>query len=866
MSLVAVKNVAETFRTIVGSILADPYQSIGELDMVSARDLQQIFTWNSNVVKRCDSCVHHFIEDHALHNPEAPAVQSHDGSFTYRELDDLATRIAKKLTTLGITSEILVPVCFEKSVWAVIAMVAILKAGGAFVPLDPSHPIERLAAIIQKTKASVIITSATHSGLFEGIIERVYVVGPTLIDSCDEKDDDIPLVGRAQPENAAFVLFTSGSTGQPKGIIQDHGSVCTNSLVHGEALGVDSASRVLQFAAYTFDVSMMDIFTTLILGGCVCIPSEYDRTNDIVNFINRMNVNWALLTPSFSNLIHPEDVPSLRTLVLGGEAVTQENIDRWAKKVVLLNCYGPAEAGTCIVSETQIVQDSRAEVIGRRLSGGLCWLTDPSNHHNLVPVGAIGELCVEGPTLARGYLDNPALTAAHFVENPHWLRAESKQNRRIYKTGDLLRQNTNGSFAFVGRVDSQVKIRGQRVELGEVEHRLLSHPAVAACVIASPQTGPYFKCLVGVVQLHGHSKSPTVSLPASSNNSGIRIIHPDDAALIISQFAQHMQEQLPPYMIPNAWVFVDRIPFSTSAKMDRKKVISWLTTLDRDISISQVDRTTGVALQTVLAPQENTAIDISQKVAAMIAPRDKHLRSNIEQHNVIFSEIGLDSIQAISLAMSIRKTYGVKLPIEYLTHRGTSVRDIAKRVDEYSRSDQNVVPGLRRVDVRNEWQKLSQQLRHHVISKSSKGLTVFLTGATGFLGTQILSKLFAQSGVQKIIAHIRADSIETALKRIAEAASCAPWWSESLLPRLEIWLGDLEQPRIGLTPSQWDRIIGKTPLGKEIDVIIHNGASVCCPMIVVALGLIPLGPLECRLRNSPSCKRRFNNGAAQGRA
>ena len=827
LSHVAATNIANTFKTIIDSVLADPLRPMGKLDTVSPWDWPQISTWNTAVREKCDACVHHFIEGHALRNPDSPAIHSHDGLLTYSELDHISTQIAKKLIIHGVGPEVLVPVCFEKSMWAVVAMVAILKAGGAFVPLDPSHPVERLTAIIRRTHASVVVTSATHSGLLEGVAARTCVVGPALVDSLDKKHDNAPIEDRVRPGNAAFVLFTSGSTGQPKGIVQEHGSVCTNSLAHGEALCISPASRVLQFAAYTFDVSMMDIFTTLILGGCICVPSEYDRMNDIVYFINVAQVNWALLTPSFSNLIEPEDVQTLRTLALGGEAVTQENIQRWASKVTLLNCYGPAECGACIVSEKQIDGYTRAETVGRRLSGALCWLTDPSNHNKLVPIGAIGELCVEGPTLARGYLDDPTLTAAQFVENPLWLEEVLDQRRRIYKTGDLLRQNSNGSFDFVGRVDSQVKVRGQRVELGEVEHHLASHPAVAACVVAHPKSGQYYKCLVGVVQLQGRVGTSKTHLPSLQGTPELQVIHPQEIMFDTSQLAQYMQERLPPYMVPNVWILVDKIPLSTSAKIDRKKVVTWLTDLDREVNTSQVGNALDSATQTLLSPQEKMAIEISIKVAAIIAPSNKHLRAVIEGHNVILTDVGLDSIQAISLVMSIRQSYGIKLGIEHLTHKDTSIRDVANSIEEFRRGAHNAV--RKKVDIRKEWQLLSQELKGRASARRSKGSTVLVTGATGFLGVRILSDLFSRSSIHKVIAHIRADSADAGLKRVVEAASFAGWWSETLLPRLEIWPGDLEKPLLKLPSSHWNRITGNVTADEKIDAIIHNGASVIDP-------------------------------------
>ena len=809
-----------TFQSICKAVVGNVSQPIQDLDVVSPRDLNQIMEWNQKVMVREHECIHYFIERHALRKPRSPAIQSHDGNISYSELDQASTLVAKHLVALGVGPERLVPVCFEKSKWAVITMIATLKAGGAFVPLDPSHPIERLGAIIRKTRASLVVSSAQNESLFRDIAVVTCAVGPVLMKSLEQIHRTSSLQVRVQPDNAAFVLFTSGSTGEPKGIVQEHGSVCSNSLGHGPALGMNSDSRVLQFAAYTFDVSMMDIFTTLILGGVVCVPSEHDRTNDIVGFMSRMQINWALLTPSFSNLIDPDDVPSLRILALGGEAVSQENVQRWGDRVTLLNCYGPAEQGACIVSATPMNSHIRSGILGSRLNSARCWLVEPGNHDKLVPIGAIGELCVEGPTLAREYLDNASLTAASFISNPRWLNEGQDQSRRLYKVGDLLRQNTNGSFDFIGRVDSQVKIRGQRVELGDVEHKLSSHPAVAACVAACPKAGPYQKSLVAVVQLRIHEDPVVTPSQSPQDTSELHVLYPRHLNFETSQLAQFMQERVPAYMVPSFWIVVAKIPLSASAKIDRKKVISWLTCIDGKASSSQIGNAQCVGGPDRLLSSETTAVEISAQLAAVVASNNEHLRCIVEGHNIVLREVGLDSIQAISLAMALRKRFGVQVGVEHLTHKDTSVRDVAKAVEALRVGRCSIE--TTKSDLRNEWYMLSHKLKARASARQSKRLTVFVTGAAGFLGLQILSSLFSRSDVYKVIAHVRADGVEHGLSRIKRAA----WWSESLLDRLEIWCGDLEQPKLGLSSSQWDRVLRANGFNNRVDAIIHNGASV----------------------------------------
>lgn len=351
LSVISASNVASVLAKAMNEILAKPHQPADKADLLTQRDLDHCQRWNMSLPQKIDACVHDLVFQNVQSSPQSPALCSWDGNLTYRQLDALTTRLARYLISTGIRHGSLVPVCFRKSMYAVIAMVAVLRAGGAFVPLDPSHPKDRLKAIVEKAKANTIIASPETAHLFQRTVATVIQVSSSMVESLDQTlEYHVPKV---RPDHAAFVLFTSGSTGQPKGIVQEHSSVCTSYLAHGRALNVTASSRVFQYAAFTFDVSMIDIFTTLIYGGCVCVPSEEDRMSSFTSVMNRMSVNWVLFTPSVASLITADDVPALQTLVLGGEAVTQENIARWIGKVRLFNCFGSAETSCCIGEITQ---------------------------------------------------------------------------------------------------------------------------------------------------------------------------------------------------------------------------------------------------------------------------------------------------------------------------------------------------------------------------------------------------------------------------------------------------------------------------------------------------------------------------------
>lgn len=763
--------------------------------------------------------MHELLLEHTRTSPQAPAICSWDGDLTYQDLNYKSHRLAGELIRAGVQHETFVPVCFRKSFCAVVAMVAIHRAGGAFVPLDPSHPRERLRAIIEKANAKIMVTSPETAHIFDDIPVSVVQVSSSSLGSTESSSDNI--LPKVRPDHAAFVLFTSGSTGTPKGIVQEHASVCTSSLAHGRAMYVSSNSRVFQYAAFTFDVSMMDIFTTLIYGGCVCIPSEEDRMGSFIPVMNRMRVNWVLFTPSVASLFNPEDVPTLQTLVYGGEAVKQENVSRWVGKVRLFNCYGPAECGACAIGEF-FHSDARPSGVGRHFGGELCWVVDPENHDRLLPVGATGELVVEGPTLARGYLNDLAKTQAAFIKSPAWPKTTGwfDKPRRIYKTGDLVRQNSDGTFDFVGRKDLQVKVRGQRVEIGEVEHHMSTYPDVALCIVAIPQSGPYAHTLVGVLQL----LSPLDSFNGEPAN--LEIDHLSHAQTHASKFDRgrlfgFLMSKLPSYMVPTHLLPVTKLPLSVSGKIDRKIVDTWLNRTSRPTE----PMISTVSPQHYLAEDDIVALEICSKVLLMAStPADSFFKS-LNGTDFLLAAVGLDSIKMINLVMFIRQRFGVKIRLDVLMDPLSSIRTIARAIADIMKSSpttnvESHIPFMKVV------QECKQQNFRWIAEGKMMPTNVLLTGGTGFLGSRILRQLCQNPDVQLVLVHVRSQNIHKALQRIVLSATLAGWWKEDFLRKIEAWPGDLGKPKLGINPEQWDRLCGRGSPQARITAIIHNGAKV----------------------------------------
>lgn len=517
-------------------------------------------------------------------SPNAQAVCSHDGDFTYQELWDLSSRLAHYLRSSGVQKEVIVPICLDKSRWNVVAQLAVLKAGGASASIDPQHPQDRIDGILDDTEARLVLTEPKYHDLFRRSAQVVLLSSEYVEQLPDDEAAKFYSCPSVLPRNAAFVVFTSGSTGKPKGIVQEHGAYSTSMAASASIFASRPGRRHLAFAAHTFDNSISDVFVTLANGGCVCIPSDYDRLNNLADAIVKMRCNQAELTPTVARLLHPRDVPGLEMLMLTGESATQENLVTWGDlpNLHLVNIYGPAEVTILTTVKSHLHPNAHPLDIGTAV-GGRCWITDPNNHNKLTPIGAIGELLVEGPFLARGYLNDQKKTEAAFITDPTWARdGMPPTGRRFYHTGDIARYNEDGSIRLVGRNDTQIKLRGQRIELGGVEYQLCSSMGVRHGAVIFPRDGPCRQNLVSLLSFHDISRE-------ESGRETITLVHPKHASLVRERLAsvrEHLAARLPTYMIPTIWLVLNDLPLMTSGKLHRKLLITWVNEIS-DIDLEK---------------------------------------------------------------------------------------------------------------------------------------------------------------------------------------------------------------------------------------------------------------------------------------
>lgn len=632
-------SVANTFIKAISLIIDQPDKRLADVHVQSEQDYNQLPGWPSKIPSQMEACVHDLVQKQALLTPNAPAVCSWDGDLTYHQLDQLSSRLAHYLIGSGLVSrpETYIPVCFEKSKWAVVSLLGIMKAGGVCVPLDPSHPKSRKDLIVKDVQGHVVLTSDSQAASCLEFIDQIVVVSSAFL----EKLPDGPICLTTRPSNACYVIFTSGSTGKPKGVIWEHAQLCSSIFAHGPPLRIKSSSRVLQFAAYVFDVSASDMFATLAYGGCICIPSEQDRMDNLSQTINQLQANWAHITPTLARLLRPADLPSLKTLVLGGEPVGEDNIEKWSSHVKLITVYGPAECCiNCCTTGTRDVELQHNNVgssVGSRV-----WITQPDNPDQLAAVGSVGEILVEGPILARSYLGDQDKTDKAYIYNLRW--ASTAGIRRFYRTGDLGHYNLDGSLSYVGRKDSQIKIRGQRLEPGEIEHMLAKSPDVEHVAVMFPKRGPLSNRLVAILTLPHLSPEDTTTTPTKfmlcSNNEKHEI------PLKISQFRDYLTDKLPAYMVPKVWIVVEDLPQTTSGKINRVEIVDWLSEMSDD--------TAEAVMRVSLAKDLQPCTTVAELQLQRIWSHILNIPLNEIGANSSFVRLGGDSITAMQTVAACR--------------------------------------------------------------------------------------------------------------------------------------------------------------------------------------------------------------------
>ncbi|RYP70205.1 hypothetical protein DL771_005592 [Monosporascus sp. 5C6A] len=554
-------------------------------------------------------------------------------------VDSLSDRLAAHLVSLGVGIGRNVPLCFEKSRWTAVAVLAVMKAGGTFVLMDPSQPEGRLRTIVQQTGANIVMTSKLQEDLGSRIAEGAtrVTVSDDHVASYNSNISELPTVPST---TNLYIQFTSGSTGRPKGVLITHENYTSGAVPRAEIVGYRAHSRVLDFASYAFDVSIDCMLCTLSVGGCLGIPSDSDRVNGLSGAIRTLKVNMAHMTPSVARVLDADTIPSLDVLGLGGEAISAGDAAMWSKHTRVINAYGPSECTVgCAVNSDVGAESTKPHVSIGKGVGAALWIVDPADHNRLVPIGTVGELLVEGPIVGPGYLDEPDKTAAAFISDPKWLVTGSPRHEgrkgRLYKTGDLVRYDSDGTIVFVGRGDQQVKLRGQRIELAEIEYHMrdrLPPGTRAVAEVIKPKKGSREPSLVAFVA----EKAGLV--PESADLLGSPSPQLQDALGLMSKY---LTEQLPIYMVPASYIPLRIMPLLVSAKTDRKR----LRELGSSLTTKDIAGFTASERRELMTPMGRVLAELWKQVLG--ADVDVDANDN-------FFVLGGDSLHAMRLVAAAR--------------------------------------------------------------------------------------------------------------------------------------------------------------------------------------------------------------------
>lgn len=607
---------------------------VGDLNYYSPQDQVDATKNDPSLKPAVSNLLHEVIASFARSRPNSPAICAWDGDLTYRELDDLSTKLASQLIRDGVRQGALVPLLFEKSAFTHVAQLAVLKAGGAFTTLPYDMPLARVSSIVAQLsdegtagKPAVGLCSPSLTNTLGPLVSHVISVDEDYMKEIAEVS--IATTSGVKAHDPAYVIFTSGTTGVPKGVVVEHRNICSSCRYFGGdqmALNIPGV-RQSQFLSYAFDGSIHEIFYTLANGGCLCVLSEDERMNDIAGAMTRMGVTHAKFTPSIVDQLSPEDFPTVQKLFLGGEPLTTACIDRWQPRVEVWNNYGPAE---CTVQSTVISCNDpnwATGVIGHA-GASRCFVVDPANPQHRLPRGFIGEILVEGPNVSRGYLHNPSQTSRAFIQGLSWA-----PSRRFYRTGDLGYVDAYGLLTCKGRSDDQVKINGQRIELGEVETQLQSLlPGDFRGVVDAINPSGRGKILVALVQVDD-------SLSASL-----------DFDKLESQIREGLTQVLPPAFVPSRIVRVEEIPLGATGKTDRKALRKIANDMIARLLVQQnFDSYTNYENLAPAALQEK-----EQRLREMWA-ETLHLPVETIQSQSDFFHLGGSSLLAMRLAALSRK-------------------------------------------------------------------------------------------------------------------------------------------------------------------------------------------------------------------
>lgn len=616
-----IRRMISHLQTLLRGAIADPDEPITKLPLLTETERRQILVdWNATALDTpTDRCAHELFEACVAQQPEAVALMFEGQELSYSQLNRRANKLAHHLQNLGVRPDDLVGISTDRCPEMIVGVLGTLKAGGAYLPLDPAYPKERLVFMMEDAGVPILLTQA-HLVNRLGVERDAHHGRPHVI--C--LDIDWNVIARqpdsrprsdVTPENMAYVIYTSGSTGRPKGTMVRHRGLSNLTDAQRRAFRIAEGSRVLQFSPLSFDASVWETFMALANGATLCLARRETLASgpDLLRLIRESRVSNVTLPPSVLSVLEVTDLPELQTVISAGEACTADLVADWAPGRDFFNAYGPTETTVCASMYLCDQDEPGPPPIGRPIANTKLYVLD--DNMQPVPTGVPGELHVGGVNLARGYLNRPKLTAERFVQDPF----SYDQAARLYKTGDLVRYREDGNLEFLGRIDHQVKLRGFRIELGEIEVALRQHHGVHEAVCLTRDDIPGGEGLVAYV------------LPQDGTQVDREVLR------------GFLRKKLPEYMIPSFFVTMEKFPLTPAGKVDR-------------LSLPAPDGTRSALAQEYVAPRTPTEQTLADICAELL---------RVEQVGVhdSFFELGGHSLLATQFISRVREAFGVEVAL-----------------------------------------------------------------------------------------------------------------------------------------------------------------------------------------------------------
>jgi len=630
------------FLIVLEQALAETNTLLRDFDMLTERERHQLLAEWSEIRSAFQGrgCIHWMFERQVEKTPEAMALTYEGENLTYSELNARANQLAHYLRAYGVGPDVLVGICAERSVDMVVGLLGVLKAGGAYVPLDPSHPKELLAYMIEDAQVSVILTQRQVATEFPNSGSHLIYLD-TDWQAVSRESEENPDTG-VTADNLAYMIYTSGSTGRRKGVLVEHRGVCNLAEAQIRAFGVSPSSQVLQFASFSFDASVSEIAMALLAGATLRLEKRESLLPgpELLALLRDEGITTVTFPPSILAALPFDELPALETIVVAGEPCSADLAAQWGRGRRFLNAYGPTETTVC-ATIAECAGKERSLPIGRPMANAQVYLLNP--FLQAAPIGVSGELHIGGPGLARGYRNHPELTAEKFIPNPF----SQQSGGRLYKSGDLARYLPDGNTEFLGRLDHQVKVRGYRIEPGEIEAALKLHPGVRAAVVtALGGTG-------GENRLVAYLEARLAPAPSTG------------------ELRQFLKDKIPEHMTPSAFVVLEALPLNSSGKVDRR-------------ALPAPDQARPDLGEVYAAPRT----PIEETVATIWAEVFKLERVGIHDN---FFNLGGHSLFATQVMSRVRKVFQLDLPLRSLfeapTVAGLAAIIVQRQIEQAVASD-----------------------------------------------------------------------------------------------------------------------------------------------------------------------------------